>query len=417
MKLKHLLMMTFLFLIYQYNVYFWFLFTHCRKYFFLWGIYLFYTKRKELNFFFPHNFAGKFASYSIILILLTVTSFYQGDFEPFALKLLLSFIVNIFAALPIVYLLIKWSFDKCRISIFRNAMMILLFAIAANNTIAVTKLVLPSLYDFLMSLQVTDASMGENVTKFDAYRIGGWGENLTFIGGTSSAFGIVIAMYMYCNAFSKKRRLLYLGLMLYVLFSGILISRTTMIGLPLAGFILLHYIKGMKSFIKYLFAGCAFAGCAIGVFFLIINRIDEHMASWAFEMVLNFVDSGEVSGESYNDLKGMWQIIPTNISTWLVGDGRLTRQGGGYYMATDVGLLRIIFFIGTIGLLTIMALFRYFSYNKKMLVEIRMVENVFFIWVIVMNIKGIFFPVHLACLLFVLNNTRLTEDYNHNLIR
>ena len=61
-----------------------------------------------------------------------------------------------------------------------------------------------------------------------------------------------------------------------------------------------------------------------------------------------------------------WSIsIPDNLKTWLIGDGYMENpydkepyyvgpNFGGFYMATDVGYLRFIFYFGIFGLLTFM---------------------------------------------------------------
>ena len=64
---------------------------------------------------------------------------------------------------------------------------------------------------------------------------------------------------------------------------------------------------------------------------------------------------------SSNDrLKGMY-VFPETLKTWLIGDGYFSnprnidpyfigKEIGGYYMGTDVGYLRFIFYFGLGGL-------------------------------------------------------------------
>ena len=55
-------------------------------------------------------------------------------------------------------------------------------------------------------------------------------------------------------------------------------------------------------------------------------------------------------------------VFPDNLHTWIIGDGYLENpfnrdmnyigpNFGGYYMATDIGYLRFLFYFGLIGLL------------------------------------------------------------------
>ena len=57
----------------------------------------------------------------------------------------------------------------------------------------------------------------------------------------------------------------------------------------------------------------------------------------------------------------MWKTIPDNLKTWIIGDARYVDSvNGGYYMHTDVGYLRVLWYGGVIGLfLYLRQLFRY----------------------------------------------------------
>ena len=61
-------------------------------------------------------------------------------------------------------------------------------------------------------------------------------------------------------------------------------------------------------------------------------------------------------------------VFPDNLKTWIIGDGYFSNpyntdpfyigvKSGGYYMGTDVGYLRFIFYFGLIGLSAFIAFF------------------------------------------------------------
>ena len=61
-------------------------------------------------------------------------------------------------------------------------------------------------------------------------------------------------------------------------------------------------------------------------------------------------------------------VFPDNIKTWIIGDGYLSNPADvdpyftgkiikGFYMGTDVGYLRFIFYFGLIGLIVFTGLF------------------------------------------------------------
>ena len=411
MKTKYWLILVFLMLLYHYNVYFPFLFTHTRKYFFVWGVFLLLSHRRNLVIDIPKKARSSFICSTAVIIIMTIISTFRGELELMAIQIPISFIVNMFAAYPIVYLIYKWSNDVNGKIILNYAITILIFAIVVNNMIAISKLFMPSFYDILMRLQVQDESVSESITIIDAYRLGGWGENLIFSGGPSSALCILLSMYKYCKTSVPYEKVLYAIIMVFVLFSGILIARTTLIGIPLAGLVLVHYIVNVKSFIKTIFIAIILVIITVILFIYITPMLDDKMSKWAFELIFNFMDEGEVSGESANELKGMWDILPTNIDTWLLGDGYFKSSTGNYYKGTDVGVMRIIFFIGLIGLFAIFKLFMVFFLTKKADKDTQALLKVLFIWFVVMNLKGVFLPIHVACLFSIINNLKIKKLY------
>jgi len=82
---------------------------------------------------------------------------------------------------------------------------------------------------------------------------------------------------------------------------------------------------------------------------------------FGFEGFFNLVEKGRFSYTS-NEKLGTMFVWPDNVKTWLVGDGYFSNPVAtdahytgeitrGYYMGTDVGYLRFIFYFGMVGLL------------------------------------------------------------------
>ncbi|MDE7115851.1 MAG: hypothetical protein K2O56_05435 [Muribaculaceae bacterium] len=69
---------------------------------------------------------------------------------------------------------------------------------------------------------------------------------------------------------------------------------------------------------------------------------------WALEPIFNFLDGKGVSTSSTDVLDEMWKNIPT-INQALTGTGNFTNPDGSYYMHTDVGILRNLFYWGVGG--------------------------------------------------------------------
>ena len=90
---------------------------------------------------------------------------------------------------------------------------------------------------------------------------------------------------------------------------------------------------------------------------------------FAFEGFFSLVEKGSWDVSSNKILKNM-VVFPETMKTWLIGDGYLENPYhrdpyylgpafGGYYMATDIGYLRFIFYMGLTGLIA----FCYFFYR------------------------------------------------------
>ena len=80
---------------------------------------------------------------------------------------------------------------------------------------------------------------------------------------------------------------------------------------------------------------------------------------FAFEGFFAIYEDGEWEVGSNTTLKNMI-VFPDNLKTWIIGDGYfgnpkgdpnyLGEITGGYYMGTDIGYLRLIFYMGLTGL-------------------------------------------------------------------
>ena len=91
-----------------------------------------------------------------------------------------------------------------------------------------------------------------------------------------------------------------------------------------------------------------------------VNANFKEDIRFAFEGFFSLWEKGKWEVSSNEILKTMF-IIPDNLKTWMIGDGYFNNpynldpyyigpKFGGYYMATDVGYIRFIFYFGIIGL-------------------------------------------------------------------
>lgn len=208
------------------------------------------------------------------------------------------------------------------------------------------------------------------LNKNNVNRLYGIGASLDVAG---SRFTAVLAMLAFLlvhleGGSDKTRLFLYLLAFVVIGVVGNIIARTTSVGL-LAGIIYMVYKTRLYKF--QLPAAHRSLWTGFGVFLLITIPIlvflythnpDFHKnLRFGFEGFFSLVEKGEWEVSSNERLQNMY-VFPESLKTWIIGDGYFSnprdvdpyftgRYIGGYYMGTDVGYLRFIFYAGLLGLM------------------------------------------------------------------
>lgn len=103
---------------------------------------------------------------------------------------------------------------------------------------------------------------------------------------------------------------------------------------------------GKIKLFLYIFFGVIIAFAAISILKNHIAAFDS-IYRWAFEPILNYLNGDGFESTSMTALGAMY-VLP-NSKTFFVGDGLYTNTATGfYYMNTDVGFLRLLYFWGII---------------------------------------------------------------------
>lgn len=204
-------------------------------------------------------------------------------------------------------------------------------------------------------------------------RLYGIGCALDVAGGRFAAILAIIA----CLSTQKKVTSQPLWMSFYIISTliivviGNMIGRTTTVGMVIAiVFWIVVYTRKLEGnqFVKNL------ALAIIGVLPLIVylyntNPIMQDYLRFGFEGFFSLVEKGKWDVGSNNILKEYMIVFPDNLKTWLIGDAYAMNPSQydplyigptfkGFYMNTDVGYLRFIFYFGVIGCFT-MILFIY----------------------------------------------------------
>lgn len=205
-------------------------------------------------------------------------------------------------------------------------------------------------------------------------RLYGIGASLDTAGVRFSACLILLIFTLNKNKNTMPKGVLAIAILAYLWISviGNMMARTTIVGVGLSLFYALLTFRldsvsnGFFRVLRVLLMILVIA-IPLGRYLYGNNLQFYELSRFAFEGFFNLAETGEWEIDSNEKLKSMI-VFPDNMKTWIVGDGYfdnpyytdLTFIGtyvGGYYMGTDIGYLRFIFYFGIIGLIAFSCFF------------------------------------------------------------
>ncbi|MBQ4285245.1 MAG: hypothetical protein II720_02160 [Bacteroidales bacterium] len=294
----------------------------------------------------------------------------------------------------------------------------LIYVCVAQCLLAYTMTLHPPLKSFVDSLMGNAADfMGPAEG-----RIYGLGAALDPSGLRFAAVLVILAhLIHYTDSTTQRaREALYIVSFIIITVVGNMISRTTIIGVGIAllYWIVLFFIEKKEHYISGFWVTASISLLLSLALIVLLYRTNYSFRSnlrFGFEGFFSLVEKGYWETNSTNILKGM-VVWPESIKTWAIGDGLFFNEEGtpdrfgqletGFYMDTDIGYLRYIFYFGGIGLLLLTGVFvritatcwRMFSRDRMLFLLILLVNMVG--WVKVSSdIIMIFAPFFvLACL-------------------
>ena len=245
----------------------------------------------------------------------------------------------------------------------------LVFVCAAQCILAYSMTLSPPLKSFVDSL------MGEAADFMGPAegRIYGLGAALDPSGLRFAAVLVILAHLIHETNSDTDRGLeaLYIVAFFIINIIGNMISRSTIIGLgvSLLYWILMFFIEKKQHYLSGFWvtaAICVFISAGLIVLLYQTNFAFRNNLRFGFEGFFSLVEKGYWETNSTNILKGM-VVWPESLKTWTIGDGLFYNSEGtpdrfgqldtGYYMNTDIGYLRYIFYFGSIGLLLLTSVF------------------------------------------------------------
>ena len=262
----------------------------------------------------------------------------------------------------------------------------------------------PSIKDAVNNVVVGFGSMysaGEGLEK--AGRLYGIGAALDVAGTRFSAIISFSAIMAYnCHQKGEKGyEVIYIVAFFFILVIGSIISRTTGLGALFAILFLLIESRGNILSKNSLFIPIGIILLFAVLLLIRISPVFEGYMRFAFEGVFNLIEKGEWNISSNETLKTMY-VFPEHVRTWLIGDGYFNEPSlvdpnyvgeisnyGIFYMGTDVGYLRFLFYFGSIGLI---AFISYFLFSTSVLLK-RFPENKWVIYALLFMGLTIWFKV------------------------
>lgn len=202
-------------------------------------------------------------------------------------------------------------------------------------------------------------------------RMYGFGCGLDVAGGRFAAILTMIAYLLYNN--SKKSDWLstvfYMTCFIVISVIGNMIGRTTTIGMVLGMIIIIYSMcaKGANPKFTKSIVGLIVTFSFMAIILYNSSPQWRKNLKFGFEGFFSLVERGKWEVHS-NDMLKEGFIYPKNLKTWLIGDGYFDEPSDttpyytgksfyGYYMGTDAGYSRFLFYFGLIGLLLFSAFF------------------------------------------------------------
>lgn len=275
---------------------------------------------------------------------------------------------------------------------------LIIAVLLVQSLITVAMFLFAPINDFLFQLQGIDLR-SKVIQMYVGKRLIGLG-CFYFVGGIIYGFGLmlVVLRLLLKERVSRVESIVYVLIYCILFVVGICIARTCLVGAGLSVLLLCVNTLGrrqqrrvwnvLKKF--FILIGILTVGL-VSLYNMSPSFRDKYGAiiDFGFEMFFTFFEQGELSTASTESLKTLY-VWPEKIDTYLIGDGRFT-DGESYYMHTDVGYIRLIYYFGIGGLFLLMLQQFYCTGVLRRLSGNRYVRSfswLLFLYALLLNLKG-----------------------------
>lgn len=273
--------------------------------------------------------------------------------------------------------------------------------------ISIVFFVVPDALSWYRNLIVLDENTETKIDINSAFRLFGASQNMGYA-NAAVHLGVImwIAILLHKENYGFLRRKLFFYVVIsFLSVTGVLFARTyfIMLILTIVYVYMFNAFKLRDTFIDAIkiYMPIIFLGMLL-LFYLISTN--EAAINWVFELFINYMDEGRFTSDSTNELKDMI-IFPNNLKTCFFGDGLAFTPTGGFYMDTDVGFLRSLFYWGILGsFIYYGGIFIIYRMLKKQIffdTGLKVLSFMILTWFWIYNIKEFWSPAPYLVLLLV----------------
>lgn len=377
-----LIFSTFLFFIYIYPLYFNSIPLSSRIIYAILGICtITYGRYIKLSLLYPLK--GLIPVFAVSLLTGIINRTYDFYFAKYCVSVLMFFFASFF-----VYNILNYIYKRNEVLDIDFLIKLFIAIVTLQSVISILMFLIPgfteTLYTIFSVPESEEATLEENI----GMRLIGLGSYF-FAAGVIHGLSLIFTVYLYLKNEIKKR---WVIIYVFNFFVGLLMARTTVIGFAISILFLIVWkplnIFYIKQKIKWgIYLTIIFIIALIGI----IMVVDEEVLKWAFEFFYNYSDTGSFESSSTNRLKEMY-VIPTDFFTYIIGDGKYNLSEGGYYMSTDVGYLRLLYY-GGIPMIMSFYFFMYYMIKYIIRYNASIVDKylffIIFLYLIILNFKGL----------------------------
>jgi hypothetical protein len=373
-------------------------------------VYGLFSLRIKFNFISINRFLLSLLSFVLLLVITIYTScFINSTNDTSLIRISFSYLLTILSVY-FFYRIISNLFPKIFFLSLLN--MIVICSVIQVST-ALLMFVSPDFKELIISMIDPKDFLIEEILLFSNFRLIGLGSN-PFVTGFTNGFSLILLSFLINKNQNRKLLIFYIVSFLMILVVGSMIARTTLIGgfLSICSLLLsirLHKINLNKLILKMLM----YLGL---VLFLVIfiKSLDKGFVSkindsfeYGFEALYNLKSGHGAQTESTNELKEMY-FFPDKLSTYIIGDGYYMNPYNSlsYYMNTDAGYIRLLYYIGLFGLAFYLAIqllpigYVYFNSQEKQLKQFCLLLMIFFLLLMIKGVTDLFFLSYLIMYFF-----------------